>query len=58
MPALTLNQKIEVILEKMQEAYEREGVEGDFADARRYYAEDASDEEIDADYEKWTKGST
>ena len=50
-----LNAKIEAILEAMREAYEREGVEGDFDDARRYYREDASNEEIDADFEKWCK---
>lgn len=37
----------------MQETYEAEGVEGDFDDARRYYREDASLEEIIADYKKW-----
>lgn len=45
--------KVDAILAAMEEAYEREGVEGDFADARRYYLNDASKEEINADYEKW-----
>jgi hypothetical protein len=45
--------KINAILEAMEEAYEKEGIEGDFADARRYYQEDAAEAEIDADYEKW-----
>jgi hypothetical protein len=39
----------------MQEAYEREGSEGDFEDGRRYYLNDASEEEIDFDYNKWCK---
>lgn len=47
--------KINAILEAMQEAYEREGVEGDFDDARRYYREDASEDEINSDYDKWCK---
>jgi hypothetical protein len=41
------------ILEKMREAYEAEGVEGDFDDAFRWYMEDAPLEEIIADHEKW-----
>ena len=45
--------KINAILEAMQAAYEEEGVEGDFADARRYYLNDASEEEINSDYAKW-----
>ena len=45
--------KVNAILEAMEEAYEREGVEGDFDDARRYYMSDASEEEINADYTKW-----
>jgi len=45
--------KISAILEAMQEAYEREGIDGDFDDARRYYYEDASEAEIDADCVKW-----
>jgi hypothetical protein len=45
--------KIDAILNAMQAAYEREQVEGDFADARRYYRDDASEEEINSDYDKW-----
>ena len=48
-------EKISAILEVMREAYEREGVEGDFDDARRYYRDDASEDEINADYDKWCK---
>ena len=50
---LTREQKIYAIVDAMQEAYEAEGVDGDFDDARRYFAEDASNEEIDDEYEKW-----
>jgi len=50
---MTKQEKINAILEAMQEAYEEEGVEGDFDDARRYYQKDATVAEIDADYEKW-----
>ena len=45
--------KINAILDAMQAAYEREGVDGDFADAHRYYLNDASEAEINADYDKW-----
>lgn len=45
--------KINAILDAMQAAYEREGVEGDFEDARRYYRDDASEDEINSDFEKW-----
>lgn len=38
----------------MQEVYESQGEEGDFDDGRRYYREDASDEELLADHAKWT----
>ena len=47
--------KINAILDAMEEAYEREGIEGDFADARRYYSEDAELWEINLDYNKWCK---
>lgn len=47
--------KIDAILARMQEAYEEEGIDGDFADARRYYLDDASEEEINYDYDKWCK---
>jgi len=47
--------KVDAILARMQEAYDEEGIEGDFADARRYYLEDASEEEVDYDYAKWCK---
>jgi len=45
--------KVNAILARMQEAYDEEGIDGDFADARRYYLEDASEEEVDYDYAKW-----
>ncbi len=45
--------KVDAILARMSEAYEEEGIEGDFADARRYYLNDASEEEINYDYAKW-----
>jgi hypothetical protein len=45
--------KIYAILEAMEEAYEREGIDGDFDDARRYYRDDASEDEINSDYAKW-----
>lgn len=41
------------IIEYMQEAYEAEGVDGDFDDGRRYLRDDASDEELRCEYEKW-----
>lgn len=47
--------KISAILEIMEDAYAREGIEGDFDDARRYYMTEATVEEINADYEKWCK---
>jgi hypothetical protein len=45
--------KVSAILARMSEAYEREGVDGDFADAHRYYMSDASETEINEDYDKW-----
>lgn len=43
-----------LIVEAMSARYELEGEEpGDYADARRYYIEDASDQEILADYQIW-----
>lgn len=55
---MTRAEKISAILETMQAAYEAEGVEGDFVDARRYYRDDAPMSEIDADYQKWCGGQT
>jgi len=49
----TRQSKIDSILAAMQDAYDAEGIDGDFDDARRYYREDASDAEIDADLAKW-----
>lgn len=50
-------EKINAILEAMEAAYEAEGVEGDFDDARRYYRIDATDAEVDADYDRWCTGA-
>ena len=50
---MTRADMIYAILDAMQSAYEEEGIEGDFDDARRYYKNDASMEELLADYEKW-----
>jgi len=55
---LTVAQRVELarkIIEAMQEAYEAEGVEGDFADGERYLRDDASDHELLAEEEKWCK---
>jgi len=41
------------IVENMEIAYEEEGIEGDFDDARRYLRDDASDEELRNEYVKW-----
>lgn len=46
-------QMVSEILEAMQTAYKAEGVEGDFDDARRYYMNDATSDEIAADHKKW-----
>lgn len=43
------------IIEAMQEKYEAEGEEGDFADGYRHLAEDASDDELEYEYNKWVK---
>jgi len=43
------------IVDRMQEAYEAEGVEGDFDDARRHLRDDATDQELLAEEEKWCK---
>jgi hypothetical protein len=56
--ALTKQQRSELatrICNAMQEAYEAEGVEGDFDDARRYLAHDTSDQELLDEEEKWCK---
>jgi hypothetical protein len=53
MHSIGLNEKIDAILEAMRKAYEAEGIEGDFDDARRHYSQDATNEEIDDDYDRW-----
>jgi len=56
--ALTRQQRSELasrIVNAMEEAYEAEGVEGDFDNARRYLANDTSDQELLAEEEKWCK---
>ena len=50
---MTRADMINDILEAMQSAYEEEGIEGDFDDARRYYRDDASIDELLADHKKW-----
>jgi hypothetical protein len=45
--------KVAAILGAMREAYEREGVDGDFDCALTYYLEDATEDEINSDFEKW-----
>jgi len=41
------------IISAMRDAYEQEGVEGDFDDGYRHLSEDATDGELQADYDKW-----
>lgn len=58
MPKYTQEQRAglaNAIIEAMREAYEAEGEEGDFEDGARYLRDDASDEELDAEYQKWVK---
>ena len=43
------------IVQAQQEAYEAQGVEGDWDDARRYYRDDASQAELIEDHVKWCK---
>jgi hypothetical protein len=43
------------IVNAMRQHYEEQGEEGDFDDALRHYKDDASNEEIIADYHKWVK---
>lgn len=53
---LTLAQRVhkaQRIVEAMREAYEAEGVEGDFDDAERYLRDDASDQELLHEEERW-----
>jgi hypothetical protein len=45
--------KVNAILAAMRDAYEVRYVDGDFDDAFHYYTNFASDEELDADFEKW-----
>jgi len=45
----------EEILDEMRKTYEVEGEVGDFADAKRYLINDASDEELRYEYKKWCK---
>ena len=41
------------IIESMQARYEAEGEEGDFVDGYRYLSQDASDDELEFEHEKW-----
>lgn len=43
------------IIDNMREAYERDGEEGDFEDGYRHLANDASDGELQYEYDKWCK---
>jgi hypothetical protein len=43
------------IISAMQAKYEEEGEEGDFDDGYRYLAEDASNEELQYEFDKWCK---
>jgi hypothetical protein len=53
---LTLAQRVDKaqrITEAMRAQYEAEGVEGDFDDGERYLRDDASDQELLAEEERW-----
>lgn len=43
------------IINAMQARYEEEGEEGDFADGYRYLSQDANDDELQYEYDKWCK---
>lgn len=43
------------IIESMQAAYEAEGEEGDFNDGMRYLSQDATDDELLFEHDKWCK---
>jgi hypothetical protein len=54
--ALTIAERVELaqkIIAAMREAYEAEGVEGDFDDGERYLRDDAGDDELIREEEKW-----
>lgn len=58
MMKLTLAERVDKaqrIVEAMREAYEAEGVEGDFCDGERYLRDDADDEELLAEEARWCK---
>ena len=43
------------IVDAMQASYEEHGEEGDFADAYRHLANDADDDELLAEAERWSE---
>ena len=45
----------EDIISAMRTAYEESGDEGDFDDGFRYLSQDASDDELEYEYDKWCK---
>lgn len=56
--ALTLAERVGIaraVIEAMQEAYEQEGIDGDFEDGERYLRDDASDDELLREEERWCK---
>ena len=54
--AFTRVQRISLALkvsDAMRVAYEEAGEEGDFEDGYRYLRDDSSDEELQAEFDKW-----
>jgi hypothetical protein len=47
--------KAERIIHAMREQYEADGEEGDFEDGERYLNDDATDDELLCEEEKWCK---
>ena len=43
------------IIDSMREQYKLEGEDGDFEDGLRHLTYDASDSELQQDYDKWCK---
>ena len=55
---MTYQQRImlaQEISDAMRAKYEEEGEEGDFDDAYRHLANDASDDELEYEYYKWVQ---
>lgn len=56
--ALTRTERVDLaakIINSMREHYEEHGEEGDFDDGERYLRDDASDEELLNEEERWCK---